>query len=60
MWLTLLGLQGYFGCAIGKGKQQAKTEIEKLKLSELTCREAIKEVARMYVPCGPTKKKKWF
>lgn len=53
-------IQGYFGCAIGKGKQAAKTEIEKLKvikafvndlnflqLEELTCREAIKEAAKM-------------
>ena len=41
--------QGYFGCAIGKGKQLARTEIEKLKLSELSCRDALKDVARMYV-----------
>jgi len=41
--------QGYFGCAIGKGRQLARTEIEKLKLSELTCREVLKEVSRMYV-----------
>eukprot|EP01098_Paradermamoeba_levis_P004212 TRINITY_DN181_c0_g1_i2.p1 TRINITY_DN181_c0_g1~~TRINITY_DN181_c0_g1_i2.p1 ORF type:complete len:251 (+),score=56.89 TRINITY_DN181_c0_g1_i2:52-804(+) len=38
---------GYFGCAIGKGKQAAKTEIEKLKLTQLTCKEAINEVARI-------------
>ncbi|XP_003391602.2 PREDICTED: proteasome subunit alpha type-3-like [Amphimedon queenslandica] len=38
---------GYFGCAIGKGKQAAKTEIEKLKLQELTCREAINEAAKI-------------
>ena len=25
-------LQGYYGCAIGKAKQNAKTEIEKLKV----------------------------
>jgi len=31
----------YFGNAIGKGKQSAKTEIEKLKLNELTCEEAV-------------------
>ncbi|KAF2291767.1 hypothetical protein GH714_035522 [Hevea brasiliensis] len=31
----------YFGAAIGKGKQAAKTEIEKLKLSEMTCREGV-------------------
>lgn len=38
---------GYFGCAIGKAKQAAKTEIEKLKMKELTCREIVKEVARI-------------
>jgi len=38
---------GYFGCAAGKGKQAAKTELEKLKLSELTCQEAVFEVARI-------------
>ncbi|KAJ7541643.1 hypothetical protein O6H91_10G068300 [Diphasiastrum complanatum] len=37
----------YFGAAVGKGRQAAKTEIEKLKLSELTCREGVKEVAKM-------------
>jgi len=41
--------QGFFGCAIGKGKLAAKTEIEKLKLSEMTSRQAAKEVARMLV-----------
>lgn len=38
---------GYHGCAVGKGKQVAKTEIEKLKLSELTVEEALKEAARI-------------
>ncbi|KAJ3362970.1 hypothetical protein GGF32_005110 [Allomyces javanicus] len=38
---------GYRGVAIGKGKQVAKTEIEKLKLDELSCREAVKEAARI-------------
>ncbi|XP_066307085.1 proteasome subunit alpha type-3-like [Miscanthus floridulus] len=37
----------YFGAALGKGRQAAKTEIEKLKLSELTCREGIIEVAKI-------------
>ncbi|KAG1338278.1 putative Proteasome subunit alpha type-3 [Cocos nucifera] len=37
----------YFGAAIGKGRQAAKTEIEKLKLSELTCREGVIEVAKI-------------
>jgi 20S proteasome subunit alpha 7 len=36
----------YYGCAIGKGKQPAKVELEKLKLSELTCREVLKDLAR--------------
>jgi len=38
---------GYRGCAIGKGRQLAKTEIEKLKLEEMTCREAVDEAARI-------------
>lgn len=38
---------GYYGCAIGKAKQSAKTEIEKLKLSEMTCPELVKEAARI-------------
>ena len=37
----------YFGCAIGKGKQPAKVEMEKIKLNETTCREVLKEVARI-------------
>ena len=40
-------LQGYWGCAIGKAKQNAKTEIEKLKLKDVTCRELVKEAAKM-------------
>lgn len=39
--------QGYFGCAIGKAKQTAKTEIEKLNLKSMTCKELIKEAAKM-------------
>ncbi|KAL1131924.1 hypothetical protein AAG570_011535 [Ranatra chinensis] len=38
---------GYFGCAVGKAKQSAKTEIEKLKLKDLTCKELVKEAARI-------------
>ena len=38
---------GYYGAAIGKGKQVAKTEIEKLKFDELTVEQAVKEAARM-------------
>ncbi|KAJ3658969.1 hypothetical protein Zmor_010680 [Zophobas morio] len=38
---------GYHGCAIGKAKQSAKTEIEKLKLRTMTCRELVKEAAKI-------------
>lgn len=39
--------QGYFGCAIGKAKQSAKTEIEKLNLSEKSVYELINDAAKM-------------
>jgi 20S proteasome subunit alpha 7 len=39
---------GYAACAMGKGKQVAKTELEKLKFDELSVRDAIKEAARMH------------
>ncbi|KAG9002873.1 hypothetical protein FRB90_011298 [Tulasnella sp. 427] len=38
---------GYHGAAVGKGRQLAKTEMEKLKLSELTIKEAVYEAARI-------------
>uniref|UniRef100_A0A673MDS9 Proteasome subunit alpha type-3 n=1 Tax=Sinocyclocheilus rhinocerous TaxID=307959 RepID=A0A673MDS9_9TELE len=38
---------GYWGCAIGKARQAAKTEIEKLQMKEMTCRELVKEVAKI-------------
>jgi len=38
---------GYNGAAVGKGRQLAKTELEKLKFSELTTREAVYELARI-------------
>lgn len=39
--------QRYYGAAVGKGRQAAKNEVEKLKLGEMTCREGIKAVAKM-------------
>ena len=39
--------QGYHGAAVGKGRQLAKTELEKLNLKELTIRQAVIEAARM-------------
>jgi len=38
---------GYYGTAVGKARQAAKGEIEKLKLSELTVQQAVKEVAKI-------------
>ncbi|XP_065175136.1 proteasome subunit alpha type-3-like [Sycon ciliatum] len=38
---------GYHGCAMGKAKQQAKTELEKVKVSEITCDQLVKEVAKI-------------
>ncbi|CAH8542022.1 unnamed protein product [Dicrocoelium dendriticum] len=37
----------YRGCAIGKAKQNATTEIEKLKLTELSPEEIVKEAAKV-------------
>lgn len=38
---------GYRGCAIGKGRTLARTEIEKLKLEEMSAREAVEHAARI-------------
>ncbi|KAI0650604.1 20S proteasome subunit [Trametes meyenii] len=38
---------GYRGAAVGKGRQLAKTELEKLKFDELTMKEAVTEAARI-------------
>jgi 20S proteasome subunit alpha 7 len=40
---------GYFACAAGKGRQPAKTELEKLELHKtpMTCDDAIKQVCRI-------------
>lgn len=50
----------YFGAAIGKGRQAAKTEIEKLKLSEMTCREGAIEVAKIIYQVHDEAKDKAF
>lgn len=46
-------MQGYFGAAVGKGKQVAKNELEKLDLKNMTCREAVYKAAKMYFPINP-------
>ncbi|RWS29340.1 proteasome alpha subunit-like protein, partial [Leptotrombidium deliense] len=39
---------GYFGCTVGKAKQAAKTEIEKItNLKDRTCEELVKEAAKV-------------
>ncbi|KAI8909592.1 nucleophile aminohydrolase, partial [Gorgonomyces haynaldii] len=38
---------GYNAIAVGKGKQVAKTELEKLDFATLTCAEAVKHAARI-------------
>lgn len=52
----------YFGCAAGKGSQSAKTELEKIlnKVGNagITCREAVKELAKiLYIIRDPSKDK---
>lgn len=50
----------YHGAALGKGKQAAKTEIEKLKLTEMTCREGITAIAKIIVGVHDEAKDKSF
>jgi len=50
----------YYGCALGKAKQQAKTMIESLKLDELTCKQAVFEIAKMIHQCHDDVKDKAF
>jgi len=51
---------GYNGAAVGKGRQLAKTELEKLKLSELSTREAAIEAARIIYLVHDDAKEKEF
>ena len=30
-------MKGYYGCAVGKARQNAKTELEKLKVTKYSC-----------------------
>lgn len=53
---------GYNGCAIGKGRQLAKTEIEKLDLGKdgLTVKEAVQHAANIIYKCHDDAKDKDF
>lgn len=37
----------YFACAVGKHRQGAKTELEKIDFKTVTCREAVKMIAKI-------------
>ena len=48
----------FFATAIGKGKNGAKSQLEKLDLTTLTCREAVMEAAKVvYSQHDPAKDK---
>jgi len=51
---------GYWGCAAGKAKSNAKTELEKLKMQDMTCAELIKEAARIIYMVHDEVKDKMF
>jgi len=51
---------GYFGAAVGKGRQLAKTELEKLQLGEMSMRQAVKEAARIIYLVHEDAKEKEF
>ncbi|KAF8631207.1 hypothetical protein AX15_002538 [Amanita polypyramis BW_CC] len=51
---------GYRGAAVGKGRQLAKTELEKLQLAEMSTRQAVKEAARVIYLVHEDAKEKEF
>jgi len=51
---------GYWGAAAGKAKSNAKTELEKLKMADLSCADLIKEAARIIYMVHDEVKDKMF
>jgi len=51
---------GFMGCAAGKAKSNAKTELEKLKMNDMTCAELIKEAAKIIYMVHDEVKDKMF
>jgi len=51
---------GYLGCAIGKGKQAAKSELEKINFGEMTCADLVKEAAKIIYMAHDEMKDKAF
>lgn len=50
----------YFASAIGKHKQAAKSELEKINFTEITCREAVKKIAAIIYKLHDDIKEKAF
>ena len=50
--------QKYYACAIGKIKQGASSELEKLDFTKVTCDEAVREIARIIYRLHDTVKEK--
>ncbi|KIY73758.1 20S proteasome subunit [Cylindrobasidium torrendii FP15055 ss-10] len=51
---------GYHGAAVGKGRQLAKTELEKIDLANISTRQAVKEAARIIYLVHDDAKEKEF
>jgi len=51
---------GYFGCSNGKGKQTAKSHLDKTDFRSKTCKEALFDVAKMLHLCHEEFKEKKF
>lgn len=51
---------GYHAASIGKGRQSAQTELEKLDLANLTCREALQQAAKIIYQVRDETKEKDF
>ncbi|OLY79520.1 Proteasome subunit alpha type-3 [Smittium mucronatum] len=60
MFETSGAYYGYRGCATGKAKQLARTELEKLDIDSLSIRDAIKEAARIIYTVHDDSKDKLF
>ena len=50
---------GYYACAVGSGKTVAKTHLEKIDFSTVTCREAVKLAATILFEVHEAKFKTW-
>ena len=51
---------GYWGCAAGKAKQAAKTEMEKINMKNMSCKDLIKEAAKIIYQVHDEVKDKMF